>query len=175
MNYAEKVWDTINRAWNGDLKAQLSLLCVDVALNGDSRLIKEEKKMLNFDKYREEVEKRAAWAVREGSKKPKPAHLVLNEIIIGKCLPYMKGNELVDWLFEEYEPPLLENGDGLKPGDWIMVSDDDDVSVTWCKNRFVCYYNATFFVVDDNENDSFNENGTNITGWKYARLPEDGE
>ena len=24
-------------------------------------------------------------------------------------------------------------------------------------------------------NDSFNENGTNITGWKYARLPEDGE
>lgn len=54
MNYAEKVWDTINRAWNGDLKAQLSLLCVDVALNGDSRLIKEEKKMLNFDKYKEE-------------------------------------------------------------------------------------------------------------------------
>lgn len=37
MNYAEKVWDTINRAWNGD-----------------SRLIKEEKKMLNFDKYKEE-------------------------------------------------------------------------------------------------------------------------
>ena len=87
----------------------------------------------------------------------------------------MNGNELVDWLFEEYEPPLLENGDGLKPGDWIMVSDDDDVSVTWCKNRFVCYYNATFFVVDDNENDSFNENGTNITGWKYARLPEEWE
>ena len=131
-------------------------------------------KMLNFDKYREEVEKRAAWAVREGSKKPKPAHLVLNEIIIGKGLPYMKGNELVDWLFEEYEPPLLENGDGLKPGDWIMVRNDDD-SVIWYKNRFVCYYNATFFVVDDIENDNFNENGTNITGWKYARLPEDGE
>lgn len=130
--------------------------------------------MLNFDKYREEVEKRAAWAVREGCKDPKPAHLVLNEIIIGKGLPYMKGNELVDWLFEEYEPPMLENGDGLKPGDWIMVSDDDD-SVIWYKNRFVCYYNATFFVVDDNGSDSFNENGTNITGWKYARLPEDGE
>lgn len=130
--------------------------------------------MLNFDKYREEVEKRAAWAVREGSKNPMPAHLVLNEIIIGKGLPYMKGNELVDWLFEEYEPPLLENGDGLKPGDWIMVSDDDD-SVIWYKNRFVCYYNATFFVVDDNRSDSFDENGTNITGWKYARLPEDGE
>lgn len=43
MNYAEKVWDTINRAWNGDLKAQLSLLCVDVALNGDSRLIEDPR------------------------------------------------------------------------------------------------------------------------------------
>lgn len=29
--------------------------------------------------------------------------------------------------------------------------------------------------VDDNRSDSFNENGTNITGWKYARLPEEGE
>lgn len=81
----------------------------------------------------------------------------------------------IEWLMQEYkEPPLLKNGDGLKPGDWIMVS-DDDVSVTWYKNRFVCYYNATFFVVDDSGSDSFNENGTNITGWKYARLPEDGE
>ena len=130
--------------------------------------------MLNFDKYREEVEKRAAWAVREGCKNPKPAHLVLNEIIIGKGLPHMKGNELVDWLFEEYELPLLKNVDDLKPGDWIMVSDDYD-SVIWYKNHFVCYYNATFFVVDDIENDTFNKNGTNITGWKYARLPEEGE
>ena len=54
MTYEEKVWDTFIRAMKGDLKAQLSLLCVDVALNGDSRLIKEEKKMLNFDKYKEE-------------------------------------------------------------------------------------------------------------------------
>ena len=88
------------------------------------------------------------------------------------------GNErILQWLNAEHEkpePPLLENGDGLKPGDWIMVSDDDD-SVIWYKNRFVCYYNATFFVVDDIENDTFNKNGTNITGWKYARLPEDGE
>ena len=82
-----------------------------------------------------------------------------------------------NWLNAEHvkpEPSLLENGYGLKPGDWIMVRNDDD-SVIWYKNRFVCYYNATFFVVDDIENDNFNENGTNITGWKYARLPEDGE
>lgn len=167
---------TIKKAMSGDFDTQFELIYAFAEL-GYSITIKkfeEEKKMLNIDKYREEVEKRAAWAVREGSKNPMPAHLVLNEIIIGKGLPYMKGNELVDWLFEEYEPPLLENGDGLKPGDWIMVSDDDG-SVTWYKNRFVCYYNATFFVVDDSGSDSFNENGTNITGWKYARLPEEGE
>lgn len=80
------------------------------------------------------------------------------------------------WLnaeYEEPEPPLLENGDGLKPGDWIMVRDEDEE--LWFKNRFVCYYNSTFFVVDDNRNDGFNENGTNITGWEQARLPEEGE
>lgn len=174
MNYAEKVWDTINRAWNGDLKAQLSLLCVDVALNGDSRLIKEEKKMLNFDKYREEVEKRAAWAVREGSKNPKPAHLVLNEIIIGKGLPYMKGNELVDWLFEEYEPPLLENGDGLKPGDWIMVRNSDEDK--WSKEQFLFYY--PYSSSDRNFACAYHDgvigDGDYFT-WKQARLPEEGE
>lgn len=136
--------------------------------------LEEEKKMLNFDKYREEVEKRAAWAVREGSKKPKPAHLVLNEIIIGKRLPHMKGNELVDWLFEEFELPLLKNGYGLKPGDWIMVREHEHDS--WDKMRFVCFADDLFYVIDDAlGSEVFEENGTNITGWKQARLPEDGE
>ena len=135
---------------------------------------KEEKKMLNFDKYREEVKKRAAWAVREGSKNPKPAHLVLKEIIIGNCLPYMNGNELVDWLFEEFELPLLNNGYGLKPGDWIMVREHEHDS--WDKMRFVCFADDLFYVIDDAlGSEVFEENGTNITGWKQARLPEDGE
>lgn len=125
--------------------------------------------MLNFDKYREEVEKRAAWAVREGSKNPKAAHLVLNEIIIGKGLPYMKGNELVDWLFEEYEPPRLQNGDGLKPGDLIMVRNDDD----WKKLRFVCYHNDAFWTLYD-DGDWFHI-GSKLMPWVQARLPEDGE
>ena len=172
MNYAEKVWDTIDRAWGGDLKAQLSLLCVDIALNGDSRLIKEEKKMLNFDKYREEVEKRAAWAVREGSKNPKPAHLVLNEIIIGKCLPYMKGNELVDWLFEEYEPPLLENGDGLKPGDWIMVRNFEGEE--WIGRQFAFFHNGWFYCLRGGSNFA-QLHLYPLQRWERARLPEDGE
>lgn len=126
--------------------------------------------MLNFDKYREEVEKRAAWAVREGSENPKPAHLVLNEIIIGKGLPYMKGNELVDWLFEEYEPPLLENGDGLKPGDWVMVRNytyDD-----WKKVRFMCYFDGYFFTTE-----TFVRaiNYKTCSVFTQARLPEEDE
>ena len=106
---------------------------------------------------------------------------VYGESCIGmeKCkdCEFCNVENIENWLNAEHvkpEPPLLENGYGLKPGDWIMVRNDDD-SVIWYKNRFVCYYNATFFVVDDIENDTFNKNGTNITGWKYARLPEDGE
>ena len=126
--------------------------------------------MLNFDKYREEVEKRAAWAVREGSKNPKPAHLVLNEIIIGKCLPYMNGNELVDWLFEEYEPPLLKNGDGLKPGDWIMVRNGDGVS--WRKRQFMCYFDNRFYCFKPH---SQFKNECDCVMWVQARLPEEWE
>lgn len=55
MTYEEKVWDTFIRAYRGDLQAQAEILYVDAILNGDSRLIKEEKKMLNVDKYRDEL------------------------------------------------------------------------------------------------------------------------
>ena len=83
-----------------------------------------------------------------------------------------------NWLNTEHvepEPPLLENGDGLKPGDWIMVRDHDGDS--WDKMMFACYCNGLFFVVDDNtlRVPGFRENGVNITGWRQARLPEEGE
>lgn len=130
--------------------------------------------MLNFDKYREEMDDYITTEKYLEGIDCKIATLRgIRNCSEFECEACMK--ESLRWLFSEYKPPLLENGDDLKPGDWIMVSDDDDCSVTWYKNRFVCYYNSTFFVVDDNGNDSFNENGTNITGWKYARLPEDGE
>lgn len=76
---------------------------------------------------------------------------------------------------EEPEPPLLENGDSLQPGYWIMVRDYDGDS--WDKMMFACYCNGLFFVVDDNtlRVPGFRENGVNITGWRQARLPEGGE
>lgn len=167
---------TIKKAMSGDFDTQFELIYAFAEL-GYSITIKkfeEENKMLNFDKYREEVEKRAAWAVREGSKNPMPAHLVLNEIIIGKGLPYMKGNELVDWLFEEYELPLLKNGDGLKPGDWIMVRNSDEDK--WSKEQFLFYY--PYSSSDRNFACAYHDgvigDGDYFT-WKQARIPEDGE
>lgn len=163
---------TIKKAMSGDFDTQFELIYAfaELGYNITIKKFEEEKKMLNFDKYREEVEKRAAWAVREGSKNPKPAHLVLNEIIIGKGLPYMKGKELVDWLFEEYEPPLLENGDDLNPGEWIMVRNDNEES--WTSQVFLCFVYGYFVCVCDKEDIG---HAGNYKLWKQARLPEGDE
>lgn len=77
------------------------------------------------------------------------------------------------WLNAEHvepEPPLLENGDGLQPDDWIMVRDKD--SEPWVKRRFLVYCNGLFYCVDGGFgiNKSFY-----VYGWRQARLPEDGE
>lgn len=165
MNYAEKVWDTINRAWNGDLKAQLSLLCVDVALNGDSRLIKEEKKMLNFYKYREAI------MSEDVDTNELDCHIAALRGIkdCGNCECDACMRESFRWLFSEYEPQLLKNGDGLKPGDWIMVKDPNNE--VWVKKIFAYYYDGNFYCANDI---AFFKNGLLINRTK-ARLPEDGE
>lgn len=75
----------------------------------------------------------------------------------------------VKWLFSEYEPPLLENGDGLKPGDWIMVKNDENDR--WTKRLFAYYYNDHFYAAclpQDLVDHA-------VYKWKQARLPEDGE
>ena len=77
------------------------------------------------------------------------------------------------WLNAEHEePPRLQNGDGLKPGDWIMVRNED--GSRWFKRRFMCYHNGAFYVT---ESDSFG-NGLAVTvaacGWRQARLPMEG-
>lgn len=77
------------------------------------------------------------------------------------------------WLNAEHEePPPLENGDDLKPGDWIMVRDGDIFE--WDKRQFMCYFDHHFYCVsgaDSMEDRSF----LRATGWQQARLPMEGE
>lgn len=124
--------------------------------------------MLNVDKYRKEIFEEIEIAMKGLS----PAPIVLavsrvhNRHTGEKC--YFFEPEL-EWLFSEYEPPLLKNGDGLNPGDWIMVRDCD--GERWGKRQFLFYYNGRFYcqLVDRSIG-----NGEYVS-WKQARLPEDGE
>lgn len=81
----------------------------------------------------------------------------------------MSFNEALEWLLSEYEPTLLENGDGLKPGDWIMVRDSSVGE--WVKKQFAYYYCGKFYcsMMD------FQLYEGDCEGWKYARLPEEDE
>ncbi len=73
-----------------------------------------------------------------------------------------------EWLQQEYEPPLLENGDNLKPGDWIMVKIGD----VWEKRSFLCFDDGLFYTVDNRKTLKY---GFNFSRWEFARLPEEGE
>ena len=78
------------------------------------------------------------------------------------------------WLNTEHkepEPPLLENGDGLKPGDWIMVRDRDDQK--WAKCTFICYLDGRFWITPTEG--PYLLDRLLISGWKQARLPMEGE
>lgn len=80
---------------------------------------------------------------------------------------------ILQWLnaeYEEPEPPLLENGDGLKTGDWIMVKHYKHD--TWKKRQFLCYWNGRFFATKGYwEATSFKD----FNSYTIARLLEDGE
>lgn len=79
---------------------------------------------------------------------------------------------VLQWLNAEHEePPLLENGDGLKPGDWIMVRNNKDNE--WEKFSFVCYHNDAFWTLYD-DGDWFHI-GSKLRPWVQARLPMEGE
>lgn len=74
------------------------------------------------------------------------------------------------WLNAEHkepEPPLLENGDNLNPGDWLMVR--DEVGHAWKKRCFMCFKNGHFITTEG-------ECSVGTTGryeaWLQARLPE---
>ena len=77
-----------------------------------------------------------------------------------------------NWLNAEHvkpEPPMLENGDGLKPGDWIMVRDCEAQS--FVKRQFLYFYGNRFYCARKDLTPLDNQ-----TEWyMQARLPEDGE
>lgn len=164
MTYEEKVWDTFIRAMKGDLKAQAEILYVDAMLNGDNRLIKEENKMLNVDKYREAI------MSEDVDTNELDCHIAALRGIkdCGNCECDACMRESFRWLFSEYEPPLLENGDGLNPGDWLEIKDDNDGR--WYKGRFIGYLYGRFYVKHEGDQHLFG-----VSSSVHARLLEDGE
>lgn len=124
----------------------------------------EKKTMRNHEKFAQQLEQAepkdracAAAALRGVY-----CHEEWNDV--EECYDCMK--ESMAWLYEKAEAPkLLKNGDGLKPGDEIMVRDRD--CTAWGKCQFIGYFNGLFFVATPIEDRSY--------GWRQARLPEKGE
>lgn len=126
--------------------------------------------MINFDKYREEI--MSEIRRRNASTNPAPCAIrsVHREL---ECFGTKCGDcsfRSLEWLFQEYEPPLLENGDGLNPGDWIMVR--YYTADKWHKRQFMCFYNGVFYTAEG----PFDMVGHHtFSRWHDARLPEEGE
>lgn len=108
----------------------------------------------------------------------------LQENLFGKfcdnknCLKceFKDAGTIENWLnaeHEEPEPPLLENGDSLQPGDWIMVRDNEDCN--WYKRQFMCYFNHSFYCVNNIEQTMYEYIIFNASSWAQARLPMEGE
>ena len=155
---------TIKKAMSGDFDTQFELIYAFAEL-GYSITIKkfeEEKKMLNIDKYRKEIDR----MIENGGV---PRYMLLRMCLQKTNLESIDTAEVLDWLFSEYEPPLLENGDGLKPGDWIMVRDVD--SQSFVRRQFLYFFDGKFVCSAPNSTplEGFRE------PWKQGRLPEDGE
>ena len=127
--------------------------------------------MLNVDKYREEIFEEIEIAMKGSS----PAPIVLavsrvhNRHTGEKC--YFFEPEL-EWLFSEYEPPLLKNGDGLKPGDWIMVKIFEDGE--WAKRQFAFFHDGWFYYLRGGSNFA-QLHLYGLLRSEQARLPEEGE
>lgn len=96
---------------------------------------------------------------------------------IGKC-PEKDCETCADlvsgWLFSEYTPKFLENGDGLEQGQVIEVSEDGE---KWFERKFLTYYKGLFWCYGGIV--SCTAQGRDIereaTGWERARFPEEGE
>lgn len=133
--------------------------------------------MLNIDKYREDIleEIKTRETANKENDNENSSGLVYFDSIGAVKRKYGGGESLyfsddVKWLFTEYEPPLLENGDNLNPGDWIMVR--GYTHEDWKKHQFMCYFNGLFFVTPNFAHAiSYNV----CKSFVQARLPMEGE
>ena len=74
--------------------------------------------MLNIEKYWSEIETLRAKYKEAGEYYPLLNTFKLISVNHNEGgVPGTIGRAL-EWLFSEYKPPLLENGDGLKSSDW---------------------------------------------------------
>ena len=90
----------------------------------------------------------------------------------GNCECDVCMRESFRWLFSEYEPPLLKNGDRLKPGDWIMVKIFEDGE--WVKRQFALFHDGWFYYLRGGSNFA-QLHLYGLLRSEQARLPEEGE
>lgn len=80
---------------------------------------------------------------------------------------------VLQWLNAEHEePPLLENGDDLKPGDWIMVKIFEDGE--WVKRQFAFFHDGWFYYLRGGSNFA-QLHLYSLLRSEQARLPMEGE
>lgn len=120
--------------------------------------------MLNAEKYRDEIYKRAENHRKDFFTNTYPLSMAVDEI----CKSGLTLEKTIEWLLSEYEPPLLKNADGLKTGDRIMVSND---KYSWRNRQFLYFWEGYFFAT----NLSTSPEQAQAVKWSYARLPEEGE
>lgn len=88
---------------------------------------------------------------------------------------FNSNEKILQWLNAEHgepEPPLLKNGDGLKPGGEILVKNSNYAN--WEREKFLCYLDGLFFTTY-NLDLPYSPEEFRAACWRYARLPEDGE
>lgn len=129
--------------------------------------------MLNVDKYREEIFEEIEIAMKGSS--PVPIVLAVSRVHnrhTGEKCDFFEPE--LEWLFSEYEPPLLKNGDGLKPGDWIMVKIFEDEDGEWVKRQFAFFHDGWFYYLRGGSNFA-QLHLYGLLRSEQARLPEEGE
>lgn len=127
--------------------------------------------MLNVDKYREEIFEEIEIAMKGSS--PAPIVLAVSRVHnrhTGEKCDFFEPE--LEWLFSEYEPPLLKNGDGLKPGDWIMVKIFEDGE--WAKRQFAFFHDGWFYYLRGGSNFA-QLHLYGLLRSEQARLPEEGK